>query len=433
MPAKVGFAVESAFGLVDPTTGLPAPGSASYRSFRTMMSEVTPTGEAPVNEDDSTRDGPHGLPPVPDTDEDDGQAVRRRTGQITLTLPWEFRGTDEGDLDDLALYALLRSGLAEGLEPGAASDDIAEAGTANRLTATSAAAYQGGGLIATRVAGVVEGACVTHVDSDTKLVRYSPSTAAALPQGQTVRMCRSLYIPGGPYTGVLGSSIALLREADAMREYATGCRWSRAALSITGGRVKWALTMDAAHIEDGDPSTAVLGNPQLWGGGEAHHRRCRVLLSSAPSPVSGADPAELTRLPLDVDVETIELSMENTYSARGRSSTLLGMSDWELEERNCELSMTLSTTDTDLDGDFWARHHRQLLLTFGPLGGRRGGVIYAPSVFLKSWSGGGRVRTGRRAKQRLVLGFGRGAGDIAAPGCVQNIPANSMLRIGWVL
>lgn len=433
MNASWEIAEETAnYGNIAAATGNPDPASLTWVPFRANHAEIVPTGDAPAEEDEIGGDGYHEEPPVPDTVDDAGTPVRRRTGTVPINLPWEFLGAGAGGVDaitKLVLFRILATAMKAATAPSSGYD-TGTGVTANTLTPSSAAAYQAGGLFAVLRNGRLEGGAITEVDGSTPLITYTPATTGTLAES-TVRLCQVLYVAGGADAGAVGKSVAIRHNRKGWRQYAAAARLQSATMTLSGGRVRWSTTLDSAHIED-DHGNAATVDPIRLPGGDAHLRKAYVVVSDAEQSPSSTTPAAHGRQALALDALQITLTPEWAEGGRGTTETLIGIVDQELVGFRVEIDLTISTPVAALDGDFWGRRRRNLLITIPPFGAGKGAVIFAQAVFLRSWQGGGRDFAKNYSRQRLVLGCGKGSGDggLASYG---SGPENSPFRIGWVM
>ena len=83
---SISVATESSFGSIDTSSGLPSPSGLTFLSLPCEKDPIVVYGDPVVNERTEARDGPHGLPPEPDTVWSAGSRVQRRTGQVQVTI-----------------------------------------------------------------------------------------------------------------------------------------------------------------------------------------------------------------------------------------------------------------------------------------------------------------------------------------------------------
>ena len=83
---SLSVAIESAFGSISSSTGLPDNSGLTYVSIPCERDPIIVYGDPVVSERNDARDGTYGLPPEPDTVWSGGSRVRRRTGTVNLRL-----------------------------------------------------------------------------------------------------------------------------------------------------------------------------------------------------------------------------------------------------------------------------------------------------------------------------------------------------------
>jgi hypothetical protein len=108
---SLSVAVESAFGSLSASTGLPDNSGLTYTSIPCERDPIVVYGDPVVSERNDARDGSYGLPPEPDTVWSSGARVQRRTGQISLRLDLTTIGSAANNYDSNYLGYLLGAGL----------------------------------------------------------------------------------------------------------------------------------------------------------------------------------------------------------------------------------------------------------------------------------------------------------------------------------
>ena len=83
---SLSIAVESSFGSLSASTGLPDNSGLTYVSIPCERDPIIIPGEPVVSERNDARDGNYMLPPEPDTVWSGGSRVRRRTGQVVCRV-----------------------------------------------------------------------------------------------------------------------------------------------------------------------------------------------------------------------------------------------------------------------------------------------------------------------------------------------------------
>ena len=90
---SLSIAVESSFGSLSATTGLPSSSGLTYTSIPCERDPIVIAGEPVVSERNDVRDGSYFVPAEPDTVYSSGSRVRRRTGQIVCRVDLTTIGT----------------------------------------------------------------------------------------------------------------------------------------------------------------------------------------------------------------------------------------------------------------------------------------------------------------------------------------------------
>jgi len=361
---SLSIAVESVFGSVASGTGVPDPTGLTYYSIPCERDPIVVPGEPPVSERNEGRDGPHGLPPELDTTSVSGTRQQRRTGTVTVRCDFTTLGSSAANYDATALGLLLGAGLARTI-PAAASDTVTAAVSDNRFTPTAAASFKLGGLIGIELSGRAEYAHVTSLDAGgLGDIGYSPELSRALnaTAPDVVRLLETWYVPRGDNSGTVNSSVAFRVDGVGVRSYATGCKLESLNITIDGGRLMGEFTFQAAHIYDDHGNAGGPVEPVTLTGSTPHFRSCYLRLSDAASTsrtnVSGNAGDELGTI--DLSVSSFDLTLTNTLTPIGQSSSLIGMSDMEV-------------SDVVI---------RSLLIGSGPVGAGQGMALNIPGAYL---------------------------------------------------
>lgn len=384
---SLSIAVESVFGSVASGTGVPNPTSLTYYSIPCERDPIVVPGEPPVSERNEGRDGPHGLPPELDTTSVGGARQQRRTGTITVRCDFTTLGSSAANYDATALGLLLGAGLARTI-PAAASDTVTAAVSDNRFTATSLASFKLGGLIGIELSGRAEYAHVTSLDAGGlgTDIGYSPELSRALNASapDVVRLLETWYVPRGNNSGTVNSSVAFRVDGVGVRSYATGCKLESLNITIDGGRLMGEFTFQAAHIYDDHGNASGPIEPATLTGSTPHFRNCYLRLSDAASTsrtnVSGTNGDELGKI--DLPVSSFDLTLTNTLTPIGQSSSLIGMSDMEVSDVVIECNITVDSPNTDISNDFRDGVIRSLLIGSGPVGAGQGMALNIPGAYL---------------------------------------------------
>ena len=107
---SLSVAVESSFGSLSSTTGLPDNSGLSFTSIPCERDPIIVYGDPVVSERNDARDGTFGYAPEPDTVWSGGSRVRRRTGQVTLRLDLTTVGSSLTNYEANYLGKLLAGG-----------------------------------------------------------------------------------------------------------------------------------------------------------------------------------------------------------------------------------------------------------------------------------------------------------------------------------
>ena len=120
---SLSIAVESSFGSLYASTGLPSPLGLNYISIPCERDPIVIAGEAIVSERNDARDGSYNVPSEPDTVWSGGSRVRRRTGSIVCRVDLTTVGSDVDDYTANYLGYLLGAGFKTKL-PSVQSDTV---------------------------------------------------------------------------------------------------------------------------------------------------------------------------------------------------------------------------------------------------------------------------------------------------------------------
>ena len=132
---SISVAIESSFGSLSASTGLPDNSSLTYVSIPCERDPIIIYGDVVASERNDARDGTYSLPPEPDTVYSSGSRVRRRTGQVSIRLDLTTIGASGTNYDAGGGYlgALLGAGFQSSI-PSAGSDSITAITSFNRFT-----------------------------------------------------------------------------------------------------------------------------------------------------------------------------------------------------------------------------------------------------------------------------------------------------------
>lgn len=402
---SVGVAAEVSFGSLDANNEPDASG-LSFAGLECMRATLAPFGDSLQNERIEARDGPHVLPPEPDTTHDTGGSrIRRRQGTIQLTCPLRTGPTAGGAYSTMALGQLLDSGFSS-YAPLIADSEVPAGGIDSvSFTPTAAGNYRAGDVIKVTHGGIAEYVAVTDVDAVTPIIYHSPECSTAIDGTDTVRLMQQ-YCVENDFAGV-GSSVALKLDGHEWQTYAVGCRWQSIAIQLTGRRVELVITMFAQHIYDSH-TMGTVSEPTRMDGSVSHMLGSRVTLSSTTS-AGVASPAGLARLGLNVDEFSAELT--NTLAPVSTSNSVLGASDLEVADFSAAVNLTLSAPESSIADDFRDMVERSLMVGFGPQGAEAGAALYLPSAVLQNDPSAYDL-SGDVVRMPLTYGAGRWTGDV---------------------
>ena len=379
---SLSVAVESSFGSLSSTTGLPDNSGLSFTSIPCERDPIIVYGDPVVSERNDARDGTYGLAPEPDTVWSGGSRVRRRTGQVTLRLDLTTVGSAVNNYSSNYLGHLLGGGLntTTGLTH---SDVVSAISDVNTFTPTTTSTnYFTGSIIGADLNGRAEYSAVTDNDLAGD-VTVSPAFSSGFTGTPTMRLLQTWFVPSRDELGTTQHSLAFRVDGVNFRSYAYGCRLESMTLSLDNGRVMADLTYQAALIQDDHASASGPVEPSYNSGAPCFFRGSYAVISDA-SPTSLTDVGltgdTLGRISLDVDDFT--LTVTNTLTPKGHSNSILAMSDMEVSDVDVELTLTLSNVNTTINDDFFNRTLRQVLVGFGPLAAGQGGAFQIPAAYL---------------------------------------------------
>lgn len=378
---------EASFGSLDTETGLPDRtifDGVDDLAFDVDRASVSVFGEHPQNERDDIRSGFHGIPADPETIVDaNGDPVQRRTGQITLEVTIRSIGTE--DPDDVPLLWAIGSGMTPLGYPTNAEVTVETGGTAGSFVvadAVAAADLPTGGMIAYVPATVGNAAFAQIVekasDSTDTTVEYSPLLPATLATSDVIRTVATFgSLPGR----ALDSSVAMRFDGHGWRAYAWGCRMVSLALAGDNRRLRGTIVLEAAIIQTAHDevsgTTNMSARPWRPAGGQVLHTLgSEVTLSDVIEGAANA-PRVGGRNVLCVDDWSVTIT--NTLSPITCWGGILGMTDRDVTDRMCEVSLTLSTPAPAVSDAYLNQSHRTLALSWGPAPGM--GLIL-PAAYL---------------------------------------------------
>lgn len=409
---SLSVAIETPFGSIDPSTGLPDNSGLTYVSIPCERDPIIIYGDPVVSERSDARDGTYGLPPEPDTVWSGGYRVRRRTGQVTLRLDLTTIGASGTNYDFGGGYlgALLGAGFQSSI-PSYGSDNITAITNVNTFTPTDNTKYDNGRLIGVSLNGRAEYSAVTDSDVSGD-VTVSPAFSSAFTGTPTALLMQTWFPPQRAALGDTRYSVSFKVEGVDFLSYAYGCKLESLSLSLDNGRVMADLTYQAALIQDDHGSASGPAEPAYNSGAPCFFRGSYVVVSStSPTSLTDATTGDtLARTALDC--EDFTLTVTNTLTPKGHSNSILAMSDMEVSDVDVELSLTLSSPNTNLNSDFFNRTCRQVLVGFGPLALGQGGAFMLPAAYLTADPSKYDVSGNDIVRQTLTYKASRFGGDV---------------------
>jgi len=428
---SLSVAIESSFGSLSASTGLPDNSGLTYKSIPCERDPIIIYGDVVVSERNDARDGTYGNAPEPDTVWSGGSRVRRRTGQVNLRVDLTTIGASVANYDTGGGYlgALLGAGFQSVTGGSTGADAITAISDVNTFTPTTGSNYYNGGLIGVDVNGRAEYSAVT--DSDVAGdVTVSPAFSAGFTGTPTARIMQTWFPSQRGDLGSTRYSVSFRVDGVGFRSYAYGCRLESMSLTLDNGRVMADLTYQAALIQD-DHGNAVGPVEPVYNSGAPCFFRGSYAVISSGSPTSTTDASTgdtLGRIALDVDDFT--LTVTNTLTPKGHSNSILAMSDMEVSDVDVELSLTLSNVNTTINDDFFNRTLRQVLIGFGPLASGQGGAFMLPAAYLTADPSKYDPSGNDIVRQQLTYKQARFGGDIADSDKAYNTPFRLALTKG---
>ena len=419
---SLSVAVESSFGSLRASTGLPDNSGLTYVSIPCERDPIIIPGEPVVSERNDARDGNYMLPPEPDTVWSGSNRVRRRTGQVVCRVDLTTVGSSAETYAANYLGYLLGAGLKTKV-PSVLTDSVT-AVDVNTYTPTSAPAEADvGTLISTSLSGRAEYSAITDNADASSDVTISPAFSAS--SYSSVRGLQTWYLPGRTNTGEREHSLSFRIDGVNFRSYAYGCVLESMNITLDNGRLMAELTYQAALIQDDHASAVGPIEPTYNSGAPAFFRGAYVVASStSPTSLTNASTGDtLGRLALDA--EDFSLTLTNTLTPMGHSNSILAMSDMEISDVVVELTLTLSTVNATIKDDFFNRTVRQILVGTGPQGDGLGCAIMLPAAQLTVDPNAYDVSGNDIVRQQLTYQQSRFGGDV-----VESNAGNSPFRIG---
>ena len=409
---SLSVAIESSFGSLSSSTGLPNNSGLTYVSIPCERDPIIIYGDPVVSERNDARDGTYGLPPEPDTVWSSGSRVRRRTGQVTLRLDLTTIGASGTTYDAGGGYlgALLGAGFQTSTSANG-SDSITAVTNVNTFTPTSGANYDSGQLIGVNINGRAEYSAVTDPDLSGD-VTVSPAFSSGFTGTPTALLTQTWFPSQRNLLGNTLYSVSFKVEGVDFLSYAYGCKLESLSLSLDNGRVMADLTYQAAIIQDDHASASGPVEPVYNSGAPCFFRGSYVVVSStSPTSLTDASTGD-TLARTELDCEDFTLTVTNTLTPKGHSNSILAMSNMEVSDVDVELTLTLSSPKTSLNEDFFNRTLRQVLVGFGPLAAGQGGAFMIPAAYLTADPSKYDVSGNDIVRQTLTYKASRFGGDI---------------------
>jgi len=419
---SLSVAVESAFGSLSSSTGLPDASGLSFVSLPCERDPILLYGDAVVSERNDARDGSFGIAPEPDTVWSGGSRVRRRTGQVQLRIDLTTIGSAADTYGANYLGYLLGAGFLSNVST-MKSDTLTSVTDVNTLVTAAAANYSIGGMIGSSVNGRAEYSAVTDNDASGN-VTVSPAFSSGFSGTPLVRGMQTWFPGSRTLTGDRDYSLCFRVDGVGFRSFAYGCVLESIALTLDNGRVMAEMTYQSALIQDDHGNAVGPIEPTYNSGAPAFFRGSYVVISAAEPQKSGTATTgdKLGRIALDV--EDFSLTITNTLTPVGHSNSLLAMKDMEISDVAVELSLTVSDPNTTINSDFFNRTCRQVLIGCGPIGDGLGAAFMLPAAYLTADPSKYDVSGNDITRQTLTYAAGRFAGDVS-----NSAAGNSPVRI----
>jgi len=417
----IGVAVETLFGSLNTSTNLPTPAGA-YVSIPCEMDPILIYGEPVLSERNDTRDGSYFTPPEPDTVYNaSGDRVRRRTGQVQITLDLTTIGTASNDYNSNYLGYLLGAGFLTRAS-ALTSATVSSVTDQNNFAVTGLTSSDIGTLIGCLVDGRADYSAITEVSGTD--ITVSPAFSSGFTGTPTVRGTQTWYPGSRTVTGDKTHSLTFRVDGVNFLTYAYGCVLESLSIALDNGRLMGTFTYQSACIQDDHGNAVGPIEPVYNTGAPPFFRNSYVVVSStSPTSLTNASSGDaLART--ELDCEDFTLTVTNTLTPMGTSESILAMSDYEISTVDVELTLTLSTVNTTVNDDFFNRTVRQVLVGTGPNGDGQGCAIMIPSAQLSNDPSAYDVSGNDIVRQTLTYKQSRFGGDT-----VETNAGNSPFRI----
>ena len=420
---SLSVAVESSFGSLSSSTGLPDNSALTYVSIPCERAPIVIAGEPVASERLDARDGNYLIPPEPDTVFSSGSRVRRRTGQVVCRVDLTTVGTSANNYTTNYLGMLLGAGLKTRIP--SVTSDTATVTNVNSYTPSAGPNNDDvGTILGADLNGRAEYSAITD-DTASGLVTVSPAFSSAFTGSKTVRHLQTWYVPGRNATGTREHSLSFKVDGVNFRSYAYGCVLESLSITLDNGRLMGEFTYQATLIQDDHASAAGPVEPTYNAGSPPFFRGAYVVASSAsPTSLTNATTGDtLGRMTLDA--EDFSLTLTNTLTPMGHSNSILAMSDMEISDVVVELTLSLSTVNTTINDDYFNRALRQIIVGTGPVGDGLGCAIMLPAAQLAVDPSAFDVSGNDIVRQQLTYNQSRFGGDVSGSNAT-----NSPFRLG---
>ena len=365
--------------------GIPSASGLTFISVPCERDPIVISGEPVISERNDAKDGPYFVPPENDTVyNSSGNRVHRRTGQVVVRVDLTTIGSAPADYSANYLGYLLGAGFLTQVPSNNAKGDAVSSVTDVNTFTPSAAFNEAdiGTLLSTTIAGRAEYSAITDHDfgGSTDVIKISPALSST--SFTTVRGLQTWYVPSRAATGTYTRSVAFRIDGNNFRMFAFGCVLESLSITLDNGRLMGEFTYQSAYITD-DHGNAAGPDEPVYNEGQAPFFRGAYAIISNGSPASltnGTGPEAQGRIALDA--EDFSLTVTNTLTPLGHSNSILAMSNMEISDVNVELSLTLSTVNTNVTNDYLNRVVRQVLIGTGPVGNGLGCAIMLPAAML---------------------------------------------------
>jgi hypothetical protein len=418
----IGVAVETLFGSLSTSTNLPDFSGINYKSIPCEMDPILIYGEPVASERNDAKDGSYFLPPEPDTVYNSaGNRVRRRTGQVQITLDLTTIGAAANDYNTNYLGDLLGAGLLTQVS-ALTSANASSVTNVNTFDIAGLSATDTGTILSASINGKAEYSAITQVAGTE--VKVSPAFSAGFTGTPLLRGTQTWYPGSRTFTGNKTHSLTFRIDGVNFRSYAYGCCLESLSITLDNGRLMGAFTFQSACIQDDHGNAVEPIEPSYNTGAPPFFRNSYVVVSStSPTSLTNASSGDaLART--ELDCEDFTLTFTNTLTPLGHSESLLAMSNYEISSVDVELNLTLSSVNTTIAEDYFNRTVRQVLVGTGPVGDGQGCSIMIPAAMLANDPSAYDVSGNDIVRQQLTYKQSRFGGD-----AVENNAANSPFRI----